>query len=302
MTNIITENELNDIVSSLEKEKELNKLNLNVYDLFIQKKKNEEVNKINVTNVTFEKHHIIPKFDGGLDEPDNLVLLTIKEHIIAHWLRWKVLGKQGDYRAYVFRVGDTDTIVAERLQLVKEARERDKLEKKGFFNSNFQQEMGTRGGFKGGASNTLKQAAARQQVGKTYGRLTGIKNQSLELKEFISNCSIWEFNPAKSKLINTVNESNLEIFCLVTEKSSFKEVALTLNTFIPNSIAIEKVATMHKLVKGERSQMYGWRIVDMLIRSEVREGILNFRNKNPKQILMFEKTNSFAPPPGEESF
>jgi len=54
-----------------------------------------------------EKHHIIPRFDGGTDDPSNLVLVFIKEHVIAHWLRWKVLKKPQDYSAFLFRIGDT---------------------------------------------------------------------------------------------------------------------------------------------------------------------------------------------------
>lgn len=37
----------------------------------------------------YESHHIIPKCLGGSDEPDNLVLLTPREHFIAHMLLWK---------------------------------------------------------------------------------------------------------------------------------------------------------------------------------------------------------------------
>ena len=33
-----------------------------------------------------EKHHIIPKCEGGSNKRDNLVLLTYREHIIAHRL------------------------------------------------------------------------------------------------------------------------------------------------------------------------------------------------------------------------
>lgn len=39
--------------------------------------------------VYYEKHHIIPKWLGGLDTKDNLILLTAKEHFIAHLLLWK---------------------------------------------------------------------------------------------------------------------------------------------------------------------------------------------------------------------
>jgi len=33
-----------------------------------------------------EVHHIIPRSEGGTDDPDNLVNLTAREHFIAHWL------------------------------------------------------------------------------------------------------------------------------------------------------------------------------------------------------------------------
>lgn len=38
----------------------------------------------------FEKHHIIPKSLGGSNAPDNLVLLTFKEHFICHRLLCKM--------------------------------------------------------------------------------------------------------------------------------------------------------------------------------------------------------------------
>ena len=37
----------------------------------------------------YERHHIIPRSFGGTNKPDNLVLLTAKEHYIAHYLLTK---------------------------------------------------------------------------------------------------------------------------------------------------------------------------------------------------------------------
>ena len=37
-------------------------------------------------DVYYEKHHIVPKSLGGSNSPDNLVLLTAREHYIAHLL------------------------------------------------------------------------------------------------------------------------------------------------------------------------------------------------------------------------
>jgi hypothetical protein len=40
--------------------------------------------------VGFELHHIVPKCMGGSNEKENLVLLTYREHFIAHWLLTKI--------------------------------------------------------------------------------------------------------------------------------------------------------------------------------------------------------------------
>lgn len=37
--------------------------------------------------VYYEKHHIIPKSEGGTDDEENIVLLTLYEHLLAHYLR-----------------------------------------------------------------------------------------------------------------------------------------------------------------------------------------------------------------------
>lgn len=38
------------------------------------------------TGIYYERHHIIPKWKNGTEDPDNLVLLTAREHYIAHKL------------------------------------------------------------------------------------------------------------------------------------------------------------------------------------------------------------------------
>ncbi|NDC23752.1 MAG: HNH endonuclease [Proteobacteria bacterium] len=45
------------------------------------------------------QHHIIPKHNGGSDDADNLTFLTVREHIIAHYLLWKVYRQPNDLRA-----------------------------------------------------------------------------------------------------------------------------------------------------------------------------------------------------------
>lgn len=50
-----------------------------IYDEIISNAKNRITNKGDY----FEKHHIIPKFDNGSNDKDNLVRLTAREHFIA---------------------------------------------------------------------------------------------------------------------------------------------------------------------------------------------------------------------------
>jgi hypothetical protein len=50
-----------------------------------------------------EKHHIIPKSLGGLNNKDNLVKLTAREHFICHWLLTKMVDdKSRVSMAYAF--------------------------------------------------------------------------------------------------------------------------------------------------------------------------------------------------------
>ena len=54
-----------------------------------------------------DRHHILPKHAGGTDEDDNYTYLTPREHIIAHWLLWKIDGKKGDKLAIQLLKGRT---------------------------------------------------------------------------------------------------------------------------------------------------------------------------------------------------
>ena len=44
-------------------------------------------------------HHIIPKHAGGTDEEDNLTYLTLREHIIAHYLLYRINKHPNDLRS-----------------------------------------------------------------------------------------------------------------------------------------------------------------------------------------------------------
>jgi hypothetical protein len=45
------------------------------------------------------RHHIVPKHSGGTDDVSNFSYLTIREHIIAHFLLWKIYRNPNDLRS-----------------------------------------------------------------------------------------------------------------------------------------------------------------------------------------------------------
>lgn len=55
----------------------------------------------------YEEHHILPKCLGGTDDRDNLVLLTTKEHFIAHRLLTKIYPSNHKLLYAVFYMGGT---------------------------------------------------------------------------------------------------------------------------------------------------------------------------------------------------
>lgn len=52
-------------------------------------------------SVYYEEHHILPKSLGGLDSVENLVLLTPREHFLAHYLLTKFTEGQNRYRMLI---------------------------------------------------------------------------------------------------------------------------------------------------------------------------------------------------------
>lgn len=61
----------------------------NTYDSLILKAKERGLDKSSLEGY-YEKHHIIPRCLGGDNSKDNLVLLTYREHIIAHRLLYRI--------------------------------------------------------------------------------------------------------------------------------------------------------------------------------------------------------------------
>jgi hypothetical protein len=69
-----------------------------IYDNFMQDRLNKKPERLLLkkTGTYFEGHHIIPKSRGGSGNSYrpknnlNIVLLTSREHFLAHWILWKI--------------------------------------------------------------------------------------------------------------------------------------------------------------------------------------------------------------------
>ena len=68
------------------------------YDLLISTRK--DMNRKKVKCDGYHTHHIIPKSLGGDKSKMNLVLLTPKEHYIAHLLLLMIYKNSNDYKSY----------------------------------------------------------------------------------------------------------------------------------------------------------------------------------------------------------
>lgn len=77
-----------------------------IYNQLIEKRRKNPINRKEYkkkypNEPSPEKHHIIPKCIGGSDEEKNLVVLTCKEHFVAHKLLVKIAEKKNDKNALI---------------------------------------------------------------------------------------------------------------------------------------------------------------------------------------------------------
>lgn len=66
--------------------------NYQTYILYVLKLNRIRLSKSDPNYIYYEKHHIIPRCIGGSDNELNLVLLTAREHFLAHYLLCKIYG------------------------------------------------------------------------------------------------------------------------------------------------------------------------------------------------------------------
>jgi len=68
-----------------------------------------------------EVHHIIPKYLGGNNLPDNLVRLYLKDHTLAHYILWRWRANLEDRVAYLMKGGQTEDGNKFRIRMAQEA-------------------------------------------------------------------------------------------------------------------------------------------------------------------------------------
>lgn len=69
------------------------------YHLIHDKIIHRGLSRIPTSNIKYEKHHIIPRCEGGAPQ-GTITYLTVKEHRIVHKIRYLIYGNIGNLFAY----------------------------------------------------------------------------------------------------------------------------------------------------------------------------------------------------------
>jgi hypothetical protein len=71
----------------------------NLYDKIIEFRKDNPLYK-SKKDGSIHTHHIIQRYQNGTNDESNLILLTVREHKIIHYLLWKINNNYADLFAY----------------------------------------------------------------------------------------------------------------------------------------------------------------------------------------------------------
>ena len=209
---------------------------ISFYPQFLEKIKAKQYDKCTY----LEKHHVVPKHAGGTNKIENIIHVSIQDHIALHFYRFLAYNEIGDKVAYEMRINDNANSAKIRSQLSIAA---NKSKKNLFWDHTWQSLQGKKGGKKGGLSNSLKQQLSRSVIGKSYGKKVGISNQSLNLQIILKHSTTWIYKD------NSI--------IVIESKESAIEIIKELQNFKPGSIL--NPSSFYKVLHGKRKQMYGWK-------------------------------------------
>ena len=91
------------------------------YDEIIEKAKSEIREKGH--GIYYENHHIIPRNMGGKDTRDNLILLTVIEHVYAHYLLALDCEARGDIQHYIANIQAAWIVISGKSKFTAKKRE-----------------------------------------------------------------------------------------------------------------------------------------------------------------------------------
>jgi hypothetical protein len=189
------------------KEKLLNFMN--IYIQFIEKARQRALIFLQEDPSTYvEKHHILPRFASGLDEEKNLVQLTYRDHITAHYIRWRVYKDPRDLTAYKIMSGQVSDIRREIASLGGKiggqiAQQQNKEHQRGRFNSETQRIRGQ----KGAAANKAQGTGAWDSANLEKANKVQAKNPELYREQKLKNLETGRITQ-KQKGINIGNSTS----------------------------------------------------------------------------------------------
>ncbi|MCK9544170.1 MAG: NUMOD3 domain-containing DNA-binding protein [Novosphingobium sp.] len=102
-----------------------------IYNDLIENAKSKNRKRLKRDNpkfVYYERHHIVPRCMGGQNDKENLVLLTAREHFVAHKLLVEIYPKNGKLYCAIFKMINCSNKFQDRNYIVS-SREYDKIRK-----------------------------------------------------------------------------------------------------------------------------------------------------------------------------
>lgn len=225
-----------------------------VYEQFIEYCYSIEKDEIE-SGIYMEKHHILPRHSGGNNDKLNLIKLSRKNHILAHYYRWLAYDSKPDKIAFLFMKGDP-TGEAKRMSGVLAQRtwtfeKRSKASKKAYITM-------------------LERKSGVVSRGESWRQ-----NVSRAAKGNIAANRAVRINGDTKLLMESKFKFKFDSRSIFIDQRQFSDFVRT-SEYLCNLLGISVKPNEHKkfirLVKGERSIFHGIKL-DMVISSQAESGL-----------------------------
>lgn len=202
-----------------------------------------------------EKHHILPRHKGGSNDPSNLIDIETRDHILAHLILFLEEGGRENLIAYTFRISTGHVDLKTQGQKIAFL---NRIQGKGLFSTKVQSALGKRGGKIGGAVKSPGQQQARSIVGQTFGRTTGLGNQSQAMQDVLAQAMCFSHNnlPNRTFVIGSQQAAIDAAKALNEECDRLNNPELKLDLD-----RVKNGGPFYGLLKGTKTSAYGWRFL-----------------------------------------